>query len=183
MRNFIALLLSSLAFSQALADESVLYATVGKWSVRFDSSVGGCFIAGTYTEGDTVRIGLTSKYKNGYLMIGNTKWASIQEGKKYNLSFAFDNGSPWSGTFTGINHGGSIFLMNVFTDGKFLADFAQKQSLVISYESRIVTRLPLPAAFAAVQSMLECQKKIDGLVASQDPFAKPQSPTNQDEFR
>jgi hypothetical protein len=58
---------------------------------------------------------------------------------------------------------------------------AEKQSLGIGYKSRIVTRLPLPAAFAAVQSMRECQKKVDCLVAIQDPFAR--TLENQDTFR
>jgi hypothetical protein len=180
MRKIIGLLLFSLALSPALAEDAIPYATVKDWGVFIDTSIGGCFIMTTYTQGEIVRIGISRTWKNGYIMIANEKWRSIERGKEYKLTFTFDADSPWGGTFTATNMGPTTVLLNGFTNAKFLTDFAAKNLLVITYGDTLVTRLPLTGSYAAVQSMVECQQKVDAVAEGQaDPFAKVQRPPVQ----
>jgi hypothetical protein len=59
-----------------------------------------------------------------------------------------------------------------FTDGRFMREFATKQMLVITYNDKIVTRLPLTGSFAAMGSVVQCQAKVDAVAAGKsDPFS------------
>jgi hypothetical protein len=43
-------------------------------------SVSGCFMFGSWTQGEMLRIGIYNNKKNGYLMITNDKWRSVEVG-------------------------------------------------------------------------------------------------------
>jgi hypothetical protein len=163
----------ALANSQASAGEDAIpWAKVGAWGIRFDPSLGGCFMVGSWTQGEVVRIGIDSERKTGYLMIANEKWRSVQEGNKYELRFQFDAETPWRGDSRGIKMGTATFLLVKFHDATFFKEFATKNVLVISYGDRVVTRLPLTGSLAAMQSVIQCQGQVDSVVAGQtDPFS------------
>src|SRR5262245_43090447 len=82
----------------AQAQDSAHWKSVGSWEVYVDKSLNfGCFLIAAYTRGTVVRIGLDQKNLNGYVMIGNEAWRSLQVGKQYELRLQFDSEGPWRG--------------------------------------------------------------------------------------
>ena len=77
-----------------------LWKSVGDWEIRVDKTQNfGCFMVGVYTRGDLFRIGFDrTRGTNGYIVIGNAAWASLEEGKDYDLYLQFDNENAWHGT-------------------------------------------------------------------------------------
>jgi hypothetical protein len=83
------------------ADGALNWGKSGDWAIMVDTSVQGCFMLASYTRGDYLRVGFDNENKNGYLMLANEAWHSVELGKEYHLSFEFDGESPWSGTSAG----------------------------------------------------------------------------------
>jgi hypothetical protein len=76
----------------AFATDTTGWATVGNWAVMIDSTLGnGCFMVTSYTLGTSVRVGINNMNKNGYVLIGNTAWRSLEIGKEYKLTFQFSS--------------------------------------------------------------------------------------------
>ena len=179
MRGIAAFFLwTALINSQASADsdDSIPWAKVGGWRIAFDPSVSGCFMYGSWEGGDVVRMGIDRNQKTGYLFVGNSDWRSLEVGKEYGLTFQFDGETPWRGMFAGKKMGKATVLV-IHVDAKFMYDFAAKQALIISYDDRIVTRLKLTGSSAAMQSVVQCQDKVDSVVAGRtDPFARQTDP-------
>lgn len=84
-----ALCFLGLAVMPAFAADSVEWGTSGHWHIRYDASVGGCFMLASYTLGEILRIGFNNVQRNGYLMVANPAWHSLEAGKEYDLSFDF----------------------------------------------------------------------------------------------
>ena len=84
--------LNCFAIAPALAQDTPLWRTVGQWQIRVDASLGyGCFLVGSYTRGTVLRIGIDQQNGNGYVMVGNEAWRSLQVGNQYDLALRFDN--------------------------------------------------------------------------------------------
>lgn len=168
------------------AKKSIPYAKVGNWEIMVDQSLDyGCFMVGSYTRGEIIRIGINKKTKNGYMMIGNKAWSSLEPGKEYKLSLKFDGESPWTGVFRALDLGdGDRTLWGDFTKVNFLKDLGAKQGMTVYYNDKRVTWIPLTGTSAAVRSMAQCQAKVDAIVDetahSKDPFAG--SPRSTDPF-
>jgi hypothetical protein len=168
-----------------------LWASVGVWDIRVDRSLGnGCFMFSSYTRGTILRIGIdNTDNKNGYVMIGNEAWQSLEVGKEYKLTFQFNDEAPWAGTFRATSMGDVTVLVNYFNKPEFLREVGAKQKLTILYDDNVVTTLPLTGSYAAVQSLIECQSKVDAAVSSKppDPFSsggtRPASRSGPDPFK
>jgi hypothetical protein len=170
--------LSCFANSGALAQDTVLWRTLGQWQIRVDASLGfGCFLVGSYTRGTVLRIGIDQQNGNGYVMVGNEAWRSLQVGNQYDLALRFDSAPPWRGRATArrIGSGEMVFLYLSFDRARFLVELAQRNNLRIFYNGDIVTQLPLHGTNAAVQEMLRCQRAADiarkNTRPQGDPFA------------
>ena len=158
--------LSCFAPSAAFAQDTPLWRTVGAWQIRVDASLGfGCFLLGSYTRGTVLRIGINQQNGNGYVMVGDESWRSLQVGNQYDLSIRFDNNSPWRGRATArrIGNGDMVFLYLSFDRARFLVELARRNNMTIFYQGRIVTQLPLHGTNAAVQEMLNCQRAADAV--------------------
>jgi hypothetical protein len=168
----------------ALAQNTVLWRTVGQWQIRVDASLGyGCFLVGSYTRGTVLRIGIDQQNGNGYVMVGNEAWRSLQVGNQYALSLRFDSAAPWRGRATArrIGSGDMVFLHLSFDRARFLVELARRINLTIFYNGDVVTSLPLRGTNAAVQEMIRCQRAADIARKTNrpqgDPFAgSPQAP-------
>jgi hypothetical protein len=165
-------LIAPLTPSQVLATEdSTPYATVGEWSIFYDSSLGGCFMLGSWTSGVIVRLGFDRvAAKSTYIMVGNTAWRSIEIGKQYTMLFQFDGQAPFQGAMTAVTMGNTKVLLAP-TATQFMKNFAVKQWLTISYNGRVVTTLSLPRSQLAMASAVQCQQRADAVAAQRDPFA------------
>jgi hypothetical protein len=153
------------------SDETIEWSHSGHWTVMIDPSAGnGCFIIGSYTNGEIFRVGLDNTRKSGYVMIANPAWRSLQLGRSYRLSLQFDKESPWEGTFSAIAMGNTIALVNYFDKGSFLRDIADKDAVTIYFEGRFVANLPLPGTDDAVRALIDCQDKVNDMTSRRDPF-------------
>ena len=178
--------LNCFAIAPALAQDTALWRTVGQWQIRVDASLGyGCFLVGSYTRGTVLRIGIDQQNGNGYVMVGNEAWRSLQVGSQYDLALRFDNASPWRGRATArrIGSGDMVFLYLSFDRARFLVELARRLNMTIYYQGEFVTQLPLYGTNAAVQEMLNCQRAAD-IARKQnrpqgDPFAgSPKGPSS-----
>jgi hypothetical protein len=175
MRRLSVLSLVVLFASTAHAEKAALWKKVGDWEVRVDRSLNnGCFIMGSYTQGEMVRIGFDPSEQNDslYVLINNGSWKSLVKGRSYTLEYKFDDDSPWRGNSIATEIG----LYGKSNKSNFLIDFAIKKILTISYEGRLVARLPLTGSQAAIKEMAECQRAMSGARSAQessdrDPFA------------
>jgi hypothetical protein len=172
--------LNCFAVSGASAQGTLLWRTVGQWQIRVDKSLGyGCFLVGSYTQGTILRIGIDQQSGNGYVMVGNEVWRSLQVGNQYDLALRFDTTSPWRGRATArrIGSGSMVFLYLSFDRARFLVELARRLNMTIFYQGDVVTTLPLRGTNAAVQEMLNCQRVADIARKNErpqgDPFAGP----------
>jgi hypothetical protein len=154
-------------------EDSMHWADSGDWEIMVDNSLGNCcFMIGSWTRGDVLRVGIDNSHKNGYVMIGNSAWRSVESGKEYDLTLKFDGDAPWSGTFRATKMGPVTVLLNYFTNPQVLKDFGAKQSLTVYYDGNFVTKLPLTGSYAAMQTLVDCQNKLDARASTpSDPFS------------
>jgi hypothetical protein len=82
-------------------------------------------------------IGINQKHLNGYVLVGNSAWRSLVKGEKYQLTFQFDEESPWKGMATATGIG----LWLNFDKPDFLVNFARRRNLTLRYEERLITTL------------------------------------------
>src|SRR5262245_32891663 len=156
--------LSCASVTGALAQDTILWRAVGQWQIRVDKSLGyGCFLIGSYTRGTVLRIGIDQQNGNGYILVGNEAWRSLQVGSQYDLALRFDNTAPWRGRATARRIGSSdmVFLYLSFDRARFLVELARRVNMTIFYNGEVVTSLPLHGTNAAVQEMIQCQRTAD----------------------
>jgi hypothetical protein len=185
-RLLLACGVSCVAVAPALAQDTLLWRSVGQWQIRVDKSLGyGCFLIGSYTRGTVLRIGIDQQNGNGYVMVGNEAWRSLQVGNQYDLAIRFDSASPWRGRATArtIGSGSMVFLYLSFSRARFLVELARRNNMTIFYQGDVVTTLPLRGTSAAVQEMVRCQRAADiarkNARPQGDPFSgSPQGPAS-----
>jgi hypothetical protein len=165
---------------QSHAQDVVQWKTVGDWKISVDRTLNyGCFMLVSYTRGTVVRIGFNQKALNGYILVGNSAWRSLEVGKEYPLALQYDDETPWRGTSTGVSftNGSNVYLFLPFSKPTFIGDFARREMLSIWYREQIVTKLPLKGSYAAAQELIVCQKTIDAARAGTEPSdARPTDP-------
>lgn len=175
-----AFLMGSPAYSSTLsAEKSPLWKEVAGWDVRVDESLAdSCFIFRVY-EGETIlRVGFNKLAGNSYLMLGDKDWASLEEGKTYDLIFQFDREEPWVGRATAIDFQTLVGLWMNIDEPEFLRDLAERHVLAIGYRGISVARLSLAGSYAALMEMVNCQELVDEARGNVDPF-KPESHRNE----
>lgn len=191
MRHFIALV-SMLIFGAGTvhAQDTAIWKEINGWSIGIDRTLNfGCFIYGVYERGTSIRVGLNQADQNGYILVGNPGWQSLEQGKKYDLSFQFDRDPPWSGPASAIVIDGKPSLVLPFNKAEFFRDFAEKQTLFVRYQNTTVATLNLRGSYAAVQELLTCQETVEkmrkkpGQEQSGDPFAPAVRRDNSDPFK
>jgi hypothetical protein len=167
-------------------EKSTPWAKSGEWDIMVDDSMGnGCFMLASWTRGEILRVGFdnSNNNKKGYVMIANTAWRSVEIGKEYDLTFKFDGDDPWSGTFRATKLGALTVLVVYFSKPELLKDFGAKQGLTVYYDGKFVTRLPLTGSYAAMQTLVDCQSKIDARASTpSDPFSRGGDRTVSDPF-
>jgi hypothetical protein len=171
-----------------LSEDVVEWSHSGTWRVAIDQSLGnGCFMIASYMQGEIFRIGVSNTHKNGYVMLANPAWSSLEVGKQYKLSFQFDGEPPWTGNFTAVQIGNAVALTNFFDKGTFLQDIGVKQALSVWFNGKFVTRMPLTGTYAAVQSLVQCQERVNQITAGSarpaDPFRGNNVKPANDPFR
>lgn len=182
-------------FSAAVvrADDVTVLDDVGGWKLGIDHTLGdGCFIYAEYEGGEKFRIGFQVDGEiEGYGMIGNHAWKSLEKGKDYRISIQFDDEDPWYADATAEIFGGQglPILFFTFGDFDFLEEFMRKHEFRVRYKDRQIAHLTLRGSHAAGTSMIACQAFVAeqqngrGDFTSGDPFYDGRPPRSDDPFR
>jgi hypothetical protein len=172
----------------AASGDPIRWGKVSGWDILIDPTLGnGCFIFTIYDGGTALRLGWSPDDDEAYLMVGNSKWGSIEAGKDYDIQIRMDRDSPWYATATGVNFDGLPLLMAETDKPNFLIDFAKKNTLQVVYGGSTIATLSLSGTYAAITEMLNCQNQVDkigvGNRSTVDPFAGNRSSNSSDPFR
>lgn len=193
----LALLLAAATIDASAAASTMLWKKVSGWDIRIDKSVNfGCFMVGIYERGDVLRVGIDQKHRNGYVLLANPKWRSLEVGKEYDLVFRFEGNKRWHGVARARKLGRSKALLVRFSKAGFLANLAGKRSLLITHNHKKVVRLSLRGTYDAVLEVVRCQSAVEAVLrksskrygdsrhrGSSDPFADGTPARESDPFR
>lgn len=155
---------------RAFAQDTIDWANVEGWIVAVDRTVAGCFAWAQFEGGTIFRIGINAENRNGYLIIANDDWRTLEIGKDYVLEFQFGSARPWQGEGSVVDMHGEKALVISFKEPDLALEFMKKQNVVIRYRGKQVDNLNLRGSFAAFMEVLRCQEEVDGKSASGDPF-------------
>ena len=182
------LITATLAFA---ATDSVLYATVGSWSVFSDkTTANSCFAGSTFADGTTIRIGFWHKgYKfPAYVTFSNAKWRSIQVRKEYKVSMQLDSSPSWDGLASGWAIGNErAILINVDNPNLF-KEFVRSANVRLTFRGKQVANLSLAGSGKAISELMNCQAvNVDNAPKQpppqDDPFAIQEvKPESEDPF-
>lgn len=179
--------LAAMATSPAMAQESRDWGTVGDWLIAVDQTLANsCFALNEYDDGTVLRIGLDMSADDDrwYIMFGNDRWASIEDGGEYEVALQFDREAEWTAGATGVNMGGDVNFLYVFgSDLDFFDEFVRKNALTLFYDGESIAKLSLAGSARATGAMLDCQDEQLSEPPA-DPFAgkKKKSRTDADPF-
>lgn len=171
----------------SLADQASLWKNVGGWEIRVDNTLGyGCFALAIYDGGTALRIGIdpSSDY-NGYILLGNPKWKSLEPGKDYDLKIQFDKETPWTAVAKAVqfDDGGLVMLHASFDKGAVLKEFSKKHQVAFYYNDSLIDRLRLKGSALATRELIRCQMSMKETgVSKQKPDPFKNSSRNSDPF-
>ena len=174
-RFCIVTLLAVLAFGTAAkAEDSPFWSRSGEWEIRVDPSLNhGCFAVATYEVDTMLRIGLDPGEGDGYVVIGDPDWQSLEEGKSYPIRVQFGRAAPWEADATAGRMDGFPVLFFRFRDLNVVREFMRKREVAFIYRNKTIAVLSLSGSFRAFQEVIRCQEQVNaGLIDSgTDPFS------------
>ena len=176
VRGFCVLALFAIfAFgAPAKAEDSPLWSHSGDWEIRVDTTLDyGCFALAGYEEDTVLRIGLDPSEGNGYIMVGDPDWQSLEEGKDYAMRVRFGRATPWEAEASALRLGDLPVLVFRFSDITVIREFMRKREVAFIYRGRTITTLSLSGSYRAFEEVVRCQEQVSaGLIGSgADPFA------------
>lgn len=170
--------LLTFAAPRSYADNaSPIYASVGSWQIRADSTVVGCFAIVTYLDGTALRVGvgIDEGQLKPYVMLGNEEWTSIEYGKNYPLELHFGNESPWTGDAVGFSFNPpedqSYLLLYGDSDQVELLfdEFMRERDVEAVYNGKSVLHGKLDGSYQAGLKVIECQAALMDAWGSEEP--------------
>ena len=174
MRGFTILAAALWAATPGVAEDSLLWKTVGDWDVSIDPTIGnGCYTVASWNGGTILRIGLNPQEDNFYMLVGNEKWTSLNDGENYEIEIKFDNKPTWEVSATGLqfNPGEVVYLHAESTKFDFIEEFMRQSAMKISYQGKEIDTLKLTGSSRAFKEVFACQEDVDRRGVSSDPFA------------
>ena len=192
MKRLLAVLLTALAATPAAASSSdiVVWSNTAGWMIASDTTFGNtCFLASTFDNGVTLRLGFQPKGSKfpAYLALGNNDWKSIEAGKEYSLQLHMGNKPQWDAPATGMNLSGMPTLIVNFSDISFISEFVRQHTFKAMFNGSLIAHLSLKGSARASQELVNCQEAVDKLGDTKnnqkDPFAvKDAAPSGTDPF-
>ncbi len=159
------------------AQDMPKWKNVAGWEIRVDTTLNyGCFLYSNFKGGTIFRMGFNLKKKNGYFILGNSKWQSLEKGKEYKIKVRFGNLAAWSGPAKVITMGDNHpFLMLDFSKFEFMTEFKSQHWVSFSYSGRQLAKLSLKGSSLAMEELARCQAKMEEMrnrgSNNKDPFA------------
>lgn len=166
----------SLAAAPASAQDAEIasWGEVKGWAIGVDFTVGnGCFISTDFEDGTRFRLGFDKNQGGAFMVVGNPGWASIEDGKEYDIKVRMDRAAPWLATATGGRLDEIPVLVAYTTESNFIVEFMRKRGITVDYDGTTIANLSLRGSSAAVGEMIRCQEEMDANGPRQvsDPFA------------
>lgn len=163
----------------AVRQETEYYGEAGSWLVMLDNTLAGsCFAVRAFNDGTILRITNDARYSfndgEGYLMITNRSWASLEPGQEYALSIDLGFETPWNAKANVVTFGGFTWLAMPFNGESgqdFKNEFANARDITISRDGAYINQLDLQGSGEAVRLMGVCQAQANQNRAASDPFA------------
>lgn len=185
------MLFASKSWSQD--QEVILWKTVNNWGVYIDRTLGdNCYTFTTYRDGTVFRFGFQEEKSKAalYVAIGNSKWASIENGKDYALELQLDNEPTWPSPATGMKVRDVPFLVIGTNQTGFVDQLMRKHTLKVYFNNSMIQSLSLRGSYAALQELGACQSNVDAIKRRRpaeppaDPFSGVSDPqvNNADPF-
>lgn len=169
----------------AQAQPTRQWGQVGSWLISVDPSLANsCYALHDYDDGTVMRFGSdkSSADQRWYILFGNDRWRSIEDGGEYNVTLKFDREPEWTAVATGVDMGADTNFLYVFgSDPGFIDEFVAKNTLVLTYEGTTVTRLSLRGSARAARAMMQCQAEQVSAPPA-DPFAGKKKKSLSDPF-
>ena len=173
-----------LTVTGASAQETVPWeSNVGGWNVAVDRTIGdSCFILAAFENDFVVRFQFNNRAQNVQFIIGNLKWASVEDGEAYDMEVAFGPADAWSGDGMGYLWNDILpsLVLSVPVEGErasaFLDEFARMDGVRVRHEGVEVANLAFQHNAEAVAEMLACQQVMFANLGSTDPFKGAQAP-------
>ena len=148
----------------AASDDTPDLGEVGGWSISLDSSLGdGCFASSGFEDGSALRFGFSNLDDDlpFYIALIKEDWASIEDGKDYEVTLQFDKAQPWSATATGMHMGDFPGLLVGTDQSDFLTELARKKKVSWWYQDTLLGTYSLSGTFAATQAIAACQQLVE----------------------
>jgi len=145
----------------------------GGWDIYIDTTIDyGCFAHMEWKGNTQMRFGFDPTVDSMYITISDGDWRSLQVGKDYDIQIEFDNSQPWTTTAQAINLDGINSLYFTFYEQDFIAEFAKKHSIYVTYNNKEIAYLDLKGSYEAVIDLAACQDQLDSYYnnGTEDPF-------------
>lgn len=162
-------------------DGATTWGVVSGWQIRADWTLGGgCFIVNTYENGSVLRIGLNPLQGNGYILIADDDWASLEPNKTYSLRIEVGDELPWYGEATGwqLPNSNIAGLWISYEEVKFLLEIVKEHNIAFYYNNKLIANLSLKGSALASMEMLDCQEAVNSnkFTNPNDPFLQTEDP-------
>ena len=167
--------------AKAAEQETIPWEQLDLWEVRVDRTLGNqCYMAAYYPGAGTIlRAGFDSdSLRHGYLLISNPAWASLVEGRVYELIVYF-GGHEWLGPAQARRNSlGTLNLVMTFSDFSALGQMGSAEHVMFHFNGQMVANLNLRSSTAAINSLAQCQQAMwraqgyDTTLRRSDPFIR-----------
>ncbi|SDJ16575.1 hypothetical protein [Lutimaribacter saemankumensis] len=170
--------------------EVTSWKTVGDWDVDFYSGLPGCLASTNYEGGTLFMIGFIKRDDKILLDVTlmDDAWASIENGKEYNVKVFFGDETPWTLEMTGRDFNGNpglTFSFDASTEqsGQFAREFMKETEMKWYYRNTMLGHYSLRGSRQAFDTAVECQKSFHEAVSGlSDPFGGSSGNSNTDPF-
>lgn len=174
-RVLLGLALSVMVASPVLAQKSTgARSEVSKvreergWGLYLDHTTDdGCYIAKVMPT-MTYRIQHDPSTSRIYVMIFSHRWQSLEEEKKYPLSFTFDRNDAWDVDAMGLKIGGVPGLAFYVSDTNFVDEMSSSHFVTFVTGDKLVGTFDLEGSSNALTMLGDCMKEMQ---KARDPFA------------
>lgn len=159
--------------------DTELFSESGDWLIMTDHTMAGsCFIVKYFDDGTILRLSNDTRYSlqdgDGFLLLTNPAWASVTDGREFNIDFQFGQFEPWNAVASVMQLGGFNWLHVTFAgeNGQLIKrELAQADSMSVSRDGKLVVSLNLQGSARAIERLMACQSASNTKRAQNDPFA------------
>jgi serine protease Do len=178
--TFLTMNLLTPCFAQA---QTTLWHKHGFWEIRLDKTINdSCFVTATGERGTSIRFGINkNRNRQGYMLVGNKNWGTLQGGQDYEIQFRFDDSTLWKAPARAVRLDGYNHLLFYFDKQEIFLDFIRRNWIYMYIKGQLITSISMKGSSVAFNEMVRCQKNADGSPIQPSPSRRenPMDPFKQ----